>query len=430
MKLRTLFLAIAFGFTLQCYAGINLKNGNFYISYTDAIAEGTNSGTDLKIVRTYNSRAGDVGWFGMGWGSDYETWIDFGSDFILVHENGSGSETAFDSKDAKLLTHDLIQNINRTATEQSVVSSDRSWTNDWQRGLNKNHDMRYYVWNELLLKPGFITRTPPTYGETFALAGGSAFVRFGQNGFQRYTFPVVCPVCGKIHSPLGREQFDVAGKFLRKSDAHGDFLRLWRDGRGRFLEMRSASGRSIGLRFNQDGLVQEVLTDTGLRATYDYKGKALIRSKDTGGNVFQYSYDSNYNLTRIGYEDGTEMRIDYEPKTQLTQRIQMPDGSSTRYEYGRDPANPDNHYWTTVIQSNALAVMVTNKYEYEIASTELGNRSNQRTITVIDGVRRETLYAADGTQISSSTVTNKPLVTKVTERLPAETTNTVPLNQP
>ena len=36
-------------------AGVNLKNGNFYISYTDIVVPG--GGKKLEITRTYNSKA-------------------------------------------------------------------------------------------------------------------------------------------------------------------------------------------------------------------------------------------------------------------------------------------------------------------------------------------------------------------------------------
>ena len=45
-------------------AGVNLKNGNFYISYTDIVVPG--GGKKLEITRTYNSKSTEVGWFGFG----------------------------------------------------------------------------------------------------------------------------------------------------------------------------------------------------------------------------------------------------------------------------------------------------------------------------------------------------------------------------
>ena len=56
------------------YAGVNYKNGNFYVSYTDIVVPG--GGKDLEITRTYNSHSTKAGWFGMGWGSDFETRLE------------------------------------------------------------------------------------------------------------------------------------------------------------------------------------------------------------------------------------------------------------------------------------------------------------------------------------------------------------------
>ena len=73
MKNLKLLGIITFLFPLLAFSGVNLKNGNFYISYTDIIVPG--GGHDLEIVRTYNSKSTDRGWFGFGWGSDYETYL-------------------------------------------------------------------------------------------------------------------------------------------------------------------------------------------------------------------------------------------------------------------------------------------------------------------------------------------------------------------
>ena len=59
--------------SLSIFAGVNLKNGNFYVTYCDINVPG--GGHDLKINRTYNSRSIEKGYFGLGWGSNIETFI-------------------------------------------------------------------------------------------------------------------------------------------------------------------------------------------------------------------------------------------------------------------------------------------------------------------------------------------------------------------
>ena len=51
--------------SLSVSAGVNIKNGNFYVVYKDIEVPG--GGKDLVISRTYNSYKARVGWFGMGW---------------------------------------------------------------------------------------------------------------------------------------------------------------------------------------------------------------------------------------------------------------------------------------------------------------------------------------------------------------------------
>ena len=46
---------IAMLMTVMVHAGVNLKNGNFYISYTDIVVPG--GGKKLEITRTYNSKS-------------------------------------------------------------------------------------------------------------------------------------------------------------------------------------------------------------------------------------------------------------------------------------------------------------------------------------------------------------------------------------
>ena len=66
----TLFLLFAL------IAGVNIKNGNYYVTYKDIVVPG--GGKDLEISRTYNSTITRVGWFGVGWASEFETRLEAG----------------------------------------------------------------------------------------------------------------------------------------------------------------------------------------------------------------------------------------------------------------------------------------------------------------------------------------------------------------
>ena len=90
----TKFILFSFLFPLFAQAGVNLKNGNFYINYFDIIVPG--GGKNLEISRTYNSKATKKGWFGFGWGSEFETSLTVAADSsVVINENGSGAQTRF-----------------------------------------------------------------------------------------------------------------------------------------------------------------------------------------------------------------------------------------------------------------------------------------------------------------------------------------------
>ena len=87
MKWPTVLLAVL---TISgAYSGVNLKNGNFYISYTDI----------QGMTRTYNSKSTEIGWFGVGWGNPFETRLSVGADgSVVIQENGAGAATRFTPK--------------------------------------------------------------------------------------------------------------------------------------------------------------------------------------------------------------------------------------------------------------------------------------------------------------------------------------------
>ena len=74
-------------------ANVSLKNGNFFIGYTDIIYPG---GFEPKIERVYNSKTPFKGMFGWGWGNEYEVYLTVSADgSVVVHEYGGGAENRF-----------------------------------------------------------------------------------------------------------------------------------------------------------------------------------------------------------------------------------------------------------------------------------------------------------------------------------------------
>ena len=74
-------------------ANVSIKNGNFFMVYTDVIYPG---GFEPKVERVYNSKSVFSGMFGHGWGNDYDVHLKVSADgSVVVYEYGGGAENRF-----------------------------------------------------------------------------------------------------------------------------------------------------------------------------------------------------------------------------------------------------------------------------------------------------------------------------------------------
>ena len=125
-KTKFLILMLTLAVT-SSYAGVNLKNGNFYISYTDIVVPGT--GKKLDMTRTYNSKSTEIGWFGFGWGNVFETKLIKSPDgCVVVHEHGAGGNTRFCPKNP----------VNPKAAAKKIVAVMKSKSSALNDGTVKN----------------------------------------------------------------------------------------------------------------------------------------------------------------------------------------------------------------------------------------------------------------------------------------------------
>ena len=86
--------------------------------------------------------------------------------------------------------------------------------------------------------------------------------------------------------------------------------------------------------------------------------------------------------------------MEYDQKTSFISKITDRNGDTTAYEYGAADKNPRDHYWTLVTKKGFNNKKVTNRYEYEIKTKPDGQRYTYRILTVISGVKTETIYSA------------------------------------
>src|SRR5690554_2975607 len=353
------------------HAGVNLKNGNFYISYTDIVVPG--GGKKLEITRTYNSKSTEVGWFGFGWGSEFETRLELSADgSVLIHEHGSGAKTRFVPKtqiDALAASKRIVDEM-RKKTSLSQKAAD-----DLIKKLSQNAELRHtYAQN-------FGVQTSIAAGSVlYSNDRGPQILHILKNGYKRE------------HSDGKVDLFNKEGQLAKITDKSGYFIDfVYKD--GLLTSIKDSQAKQIFFSWYSNGLVKEVWSAGDKKALYKYQDNDLVYSKDVGDNVYEFTYDRSHNLTQIAYSDKTTLKVSYDPKTFFVTGVVDRNGEATKYQYGANPSKPDDHYWTIVTKPGFDGKPVSNRYEYEIKAKQDGSRYTYRILTEINGIRTETFYA-------------------------------------
>lgn len=343
-----IFCAVLLLLPAIALAGVNTKNGNFYISYTDLVKE--SGGRELQLTRVYNSQTTKVGWFGFGWGSTFETSLMVMPDgSVVANEAGSGQANYYAPVDGIGLQAG-VDKIVAVAIERDKLEPDEADM------LRKN----------LLADENLRRTNVAKYGIQSQLPDGGA----AQSS--------ACAAVTRIHDEYRRttcgqrvDYFDLEGRLIRKEEGGykitlhyaGKYPDRIEDSLGqRLFLMWTAAGHVAEARADKDGKT--------LRYFYDEKDNLLL-ADELGGNYYKYEYDSEHNLTRIGYIDNTHMDMQYGEKSFITS-VTEPDGSKNTYAYRYDPKNPASHYWATTTRISATGEQSGREEEFSLATNAAG----------------------------------------------------------
>ena len=196
----------------------------------------------------------------------------------------------------------------------------------------------------------------------------------------------------RVYDDGKTDYFDKEGNLIKVVGKNYFFNLNYK--KDRLDSIKDSEGKQIFFAWNENGFIKSVWSGKK-KATYAYDGKKLKKSVDAAKNTYQYDYDSNYNMTQITYQDGSKMKIDYEPKTQFVQRVAGRDGLVSEYKYDANPKKPDHHYWTTVSKKaiGGKSKPTVNRYEYEIKNRKDGSEYTYRVVTDVNGLKTETTYS-------------------------------------
>ena len=372
MKLFRMFFLAILTLTMGSFAlaGVNLKNGNFYISYTDIVVPG--GGKKLEITRTYNSKSTEVGWFGFGWGSEFETRLEASADgSIVIQEHGVGAKTRFTPKTAidPIAASTKIVNEMKKKTALSEKA-----TSDLIKKLAENAELRHTY--------------AMTFGVQATIAPGTVLY---SHDLGPQTLNVTKEGYRRDHSDGRQDFFNNDGQMVKIADKSGYFVGFTYK-EGKLESLKDSQAKQIFFAWYPDGLVKEIWSAGDKKATFKFQDEDLVSSKDVGDNNYEYTFDKSHNLTGIGYSDKTKLSVSYDPQTFFVSQITDRNGEKTDYKYGSNPKNQENHYWTIVTKPGFDGKPVANRYEYEIKAKSDGAQYTYRIVTEINGIKTETIY--------------------------------------
>lgn len=372
MKLMKLLSLALVTLLLSAFAnaGVNLKNGNFYISYTDIVVPG--GGKKLEITRTYNSKATEIGWFGFGWGSEFETRLEVSADgSVVIHEHGTGAKSRFTPK----------TQIDPVATSTKIVTE-----------MRKKTALSEKAASELIQKLATNAELRHTYAMNFGIHSNVApGTTLYSHDLGPQTLAVTKEGFRRDHSDGRQDFFDTEGQMIKISDKSGYFVGFTYK-EGKLESLKDSQAKQIYFSWYPDGLVKEIWSAGDKKATFKYQDSDLVSSKDVGDNSYEYSFDKSHNLTEIRYADKTKLAINYDPQTFFVSQVSDRNGEVTKYQYGANPKNPEDHYWTVVTKPGFDGKPVANRYEYEIKTKADGAQYTYRILTEINGIKTETIY--------------------------------------
>lgn len=366
-------------------AGVNLKNGNFYISYTDHDLKNTGG---ISIERTYNSKTTSIGLFGFGWGSEFETRLFAMSDgSVFIREFGGGAITGFvQTANNNILLTSCINDLVKAAIHYGDITNNPAAINNFKKELRESEEKRRTKWEKytkekLVTAPGFADNTSwssKTMGSQLLIKTATGFKRTYNDGSYYL--------------------FNNDGFFTGKYDKYNKAIyQLAYDVNHRIAVITDNANYNYTITTNEQGFITQIKSSNGL-SVYLYDGNNLVNSTDAGGNKYRYAYDDKSNMISIGYSDGTFLQIEYYNVTLFVKKITDRNGVATQYVYKTfydSEGKVDNdHYATWLIKENSYTGKPDSSYyEYEIKPGASGERYTYRMQQRINGIETETIYS-------------------------------------
>ncbi len=232
-------------------AAVNWRTGNYHAQFIEEQVTLPN-GELWKWERVYDSASDHQGWWGLGWGSNLETRLDFGTDgAIYLVSNGTGPISVFESSPEKL------------AEAKKEILENPKLTKD-----QKDYQLR------------MISESPQGRWESFAKNKSQPLK---SDASQWEGLAVGLGALKKVGSSI---QWSREGKILAEFNQEGKLQKIWRGPYSLDLEWKG--DRPQRLSGNKKIYMDFQWSATGAR----------LEKVNTGKKQTLYSYNTNYQLEK------------------------------------------------------------------------------------------------------------------------------------
>ncbi|WP_282134732.1 DUF6531 domain-containing protein [Seonamhaeicola maritimus] len=364
------------------FAGVNPKNGNFYISYTDIDLE-NNKSAFPEIVRTYNSSASGVGYFGYGWSSNIETKLyAYPDGTLLIKERGLGASSYYKSDLAlDFMLDDMIDQLIELAISEGNLENSPDLILQHRDKLTNNLEYRLGQW-DTYVKKGLLdyVKDFPVGMQWLSHQYGNSILSRTEQGYKR-------------EQSKQTEEFNLNGLMIRyeKSSGASSVIEYVDN---KISKIINTDGSILLFNTNEKGFVTEI-TFNDKKAFYKYKETDLAETSDIIGNVFTHTYDLKHNMISIGYVDGSKRIMTYYGRNSRIKSETDREGNKTEYDYVvfyKDDGTIDPDHFATTISHQDYDGKQTTTYEYVMDVKDNGERYTKMYKITTNGVSFETHY--------------------------------------
>lgn len=375
--------ALAFA-AIPAQAGVSLKNGNFFMSYTDLAYPG---GFEPKVERVYNSKSAFKGSFGWGWGYEFDVKLSTAADgSVVINEYGGGAENVFTP--VGFTAAKLDQAVNQLAEasrKAGTIAGGPTQFAAYKQRLKSDVSFRNAEWANLLRLRKVEARKVADGTQFQSVKFTYQYVTKTKEGYVRVFDN------GRV------ERFGEDGKLSRVSDKSGGWIQFTYGKEGRIEKWADNLNRKAFYTYNNQGLIEKIQGESGKVAEYRYNDQAeLVSSKDVDGNAYTYKYDSakRHNMTEIGYSDRTKLQIEYYPidKKENVKKLVDRDGTVTEYGYDLGTTDKSRFAVSVNVKDSKGKPLSSSSYEYFTKVRASGEEWTQKLVTTLDGDRTETVY--------------------------------------